>query len=145
MSYTVHTVPKTKDVRSRADLYQKLTEHKRGLDREGVLNTLPELKFEKDYVVIEKTGSEPKREFIIHFRPGCPNTARALNAIDQSPNACRVHMLSANDTRTNNKLRKYLKKHHPDKDITYPRVFAQDGELIGGATELIEHLQQERN
>lgn len=140
MMYTVHTLSKSKNVRSRADLYNQLQEHKAGLDAGGVLETLSDLPFEKKYVVVQKSGSEPTREFIIHFRPGCPNTARALGAIDRAPDTFRVHMLSANDTRTNTKLQKYLKKHHPEEAITYPRVFSQFGELIGGATELIEHL-----
>ena len=138
--YSIHTHKKSKDVRSRADLYAKLKEHKRVSDIEGVLNTLPEVSFEEQYVVVQKSGAEPVQEFIIHFRPGCPNTARALSAIDSAPNGFRVHMLSANDTRTNKKLRKYLKKHHPNKEITYPRVFSGNGELIGGATEFIEYL-----
>lgn len=140
--YTVQTVPKSKDIRSRADLYRALEEHKRDLDAERVLDTLSDLNFEKLYVVISKSGSEPVEEFIIHFRPGCPNTARALGAIDRIPNGCRVHMLSANDARTNNKLKRYLKSNHPDEPVTYPRVFSKDGDLIGGATELIKHVEE---
>ena len=138
--YSVHTHNKSKDVRSRADLYANLKEHKRDLNVEGVLNTLPEISFQEKYVVVQKSGAEPIREFIIHFRPGCPNTARALSATERAPNGFKIHMLSANDTRTNKKLIKYLKKHYPNKEITYPRVFSENGELIGGATELIEHL-----
>ncbi len=138
--YSVHTHPKTKHIRSRAELYSKQKQYKRDITLNDVLNTLPELSFDKNYVVVEKSGTEPSKEFIVHFRPGCPNTERALGAIDRNPSGCRVHMLSANDDRTNKKLKKYLKKHYPDKEITYPRVFSKDGELIGGATELIEHL-----
>ncbi len=142
--YRIHTHPKTKDVRSRADLYAKSSEHKRVGDMSGVLQTFPELSFDKQYVVVQKSGTEPAKEFIIHFRQGCPNTARALGAIDRMPNGCRVHMLSADDSRTNKKLRKYLKKNYPDVQVTYPRVFDESGELIGGATELIEHLKETR-
>ncbi len=140
--YNIYTHPKTKDVRSRADLYAKSNEHKRVDNMTEVLQTLPELAFDKNYVVVQKSGDEPTKEFIIHFRPGCPNTARALGAIDRMPNGCRVHMLSANDSRTNKKLRKYLKKNFPNEPVTYPRVFSESGELIGGATELIELLNK---
>lgn len=142
MYYSIHTHPKTKDVRSRADLYAKSNEHKRVSDVTDVLQTFPQLSFEDNYVVVQKSGTEPTKEFIIHFRPGCPNTARALGAIDRMPNGCRVHMLNANDSRTNKKLIKYLQKNYPNEKITYPRVFDENGELIGGATELIEHVLQ---
>jgi len=81
-------------------------------------------------------------EYIIHYRPGCPNTARAVRAVEQLPNEVRLIMHSADDKTKNQKLRAYLSKEYPDKPITYPRIFSQDGQLIGGATELIESLQQ---
>ncbi len=131
---------KSTPVKCRKELFMHARPEETNVSVEEVLRFLNDPHETIEHIVVTKSGTDPMQEFIIHYRPGCPNTARALNAIEKIPNQVRVIMHSADDAVKNRKLRAFLSKKHPDKPITYPRVFAQDGQLIGGATELIETL-----
>ena len=141
-SFEVRTARKHKSIRSRKDLVR----HARPVISKSNVSAQDVIQFlngaHEDHVVVTKTGNEPVREYIIHYRPGCPNTARAIRAIEKLPNQVRLILHSANDTSKNKKLLAFLSKEYPDKPVTYPRIFTQDGHLVGGATELIEFLQQ---
>ncbi len=140
--FTIHTAPS--DVKTRTDLDKRSKKQSSHVTVKDVLDYInrPDSSTTDEHIWVTKKGEPPSpvHEFIIHFRPGCPNTARALGAIASSPKSFRVLFHSANHPRKNKKLVAYLKKNHPDEPITYPRVFSQFGELVGGATELIEQL-----
>jgi hypothetical protein len=141
--YSVRVADKSKDIKNRETLTTNLKECRTGASFNEVLSVLETLPFEEQFVVIDKQGTGPVREFFIHFRPGCPNTLRALDAVNKSSDSFRVYMYSANDKTSNPKLKQYLRTNYPERAVTYPRVF-REGELIGGATELIDHLQKAR-
>jgi hypothetical protein len=138
-TFAVQTARKD-TIKSRNDLFKHARCVKTNMSAQNVIRFLND--DPKDHhVMVTKTGSEPVREYIIHYRPGCPNTARAIGAIEQMPNGARLIMHSANDKSKNRKLRAFLSKEYPDKPVTYPRIFTQDGILVGGATELIDSLK----
>ena len=142
-SFTIHTAPS--DIKTRDELTERSTKQTLNASAKDVLDYLnrPQSSTSDEHLWVTKKGEQPSKEFIIHFRPGCPNTARAMGAIASCPNSFRVIFHSANHTTKNKKLVSYLGKNYPDTPITYPRVFSQFGELIGGATELIAHLSDQ--
>lgn len=143
-TFKIHAIRAHHKIKSRKDLFQHVRPVRTDISANDTLQFLndPSTTTEYGYIVVVKKGSEPLHEYIIHYRPGCPNTARAVHAIDKLPNGATFIMHSANDTRKNQKLRAYLAKEHPGKPVTYPRIFTHDGKLVGGASELIESLQQ---
>ena len=139
-SFTIHTAPS--GIKTRVELVEKSKKQSLNASAKDVLDFInrPESSTTDEHVWVSKDGDQPSKDFIIHFRPGCPNTARALGAVANSLSAFNVIFHSANHPRKNKKLVAYLGKNYPNTPITYPRVFSQFGELIGGATELIAHL-----
>lgn len=142
-SFGVRTARKSATIKTRADLFRNArpVTSKSDVTAQDVIQFLNGAHDNEHHVVVTKKGNQPTREYIIHYRPGCPNTARAIGAIEKLPNEVRLVMHSANDTHTNKKLRAFLSKEYPDKPVTYPRIFTHDGTLVGGATELIESLK----